>query len=106
MSEVQTPATKRHDPSSSHAAEREVTASGRRACQQELVTRLVQHLPGRTSKELANLAGVDRVMVARRLPECETAGKVKRGRQRPTAGMDGAAGGRSSVTWWPVEDAE
>jgi len=98
---VQTPATHKHDPETSHAAEREITASGRRACQQELVIRLVEHLPGRTSRELADLTGCDRYIIARRLPECETAGKVRRGRQRPTAG-----GGRSAVTWWPVEDAE
>lgn len=98
-SEVQTPATKRHDPDTSLEAERDVTASGRRACQQELVARLVSQLPGYTSRELAELTGVDRYLIARRLPECETAGLVQRGGRRYLTDT-----GRPAVTWWPVSE--
>lgn len=99
--DVQTPATHKHDPSSSHVAEREVTASGKRKAQQEQVAAAVREHPGVTSAELARRAGLDRHMVGRRLPECETAGTVVRGSQVRDPGT-----GRLGVSWWPPSYTE
>ena len=46
--------------------------------------------PGLTSKELAGVTDLDRYMLARRLPEAERHGKVKR-LERTTG-----------VQWWPT----
>lgn len=100
-SEVQTPATHRHDPESSHAAEREVTESGSRADQQRQAAEAVRQYPGVTSRELARRSGVDRYVLGRRLPECETAGTVVRGSQ-----VRDPDSGRLGVSWWPAEYTE
>jgi hypothetical protein len=91
-----TPASRRNDPVTSHEAEAEVTRSGARGNQQRLVRSLVQRFPGRTSRELARCAGIDRYMVARRLPEVEPV-HVKKGEARRCE-----VGGRSASTWWPA----
>jgi hypothetical protein len=94
---VETPAARRSDPESSHAAAAEITKSGARAHQQQLAAAAVRQFPGHTSMELAELAGMDRYALARRLPECETAGTVKRG-----AVTTCTITKRKALVWWPA----
>ncbi len=65
-----------NDPSPSHAAAHEIEHNGSADRQRDRVLRaLCQHAPcGLTSAELAEAAGLDRYMVARRLPELQDRG--------------------------------
>lgn len=96
MLDVQTPAARASDPQTSHAAAAHVTATGARAKQQALAAAAVREYPGLTSNELGKRSGIDRYVLARRLPECETAKAVERGQERRCS-----ASGRMAVTWWP-----
>lgn len=91
-----TPAARRNDPATSHQAETEINDSGLRGRQQRLVCALVRRYPGRTSRELARVAGIDRYMVARRLPEIEPV-FVRKGEPKRCE-----VGGRAASTWWPA----
>jgi len=82
---------RRVDPASSHAAAEDLEESGRAARQAALVLDLVRRWPGSTSKELAQRGGVDRYLVARRLPELAAAGEVER--------VGGAT--KRELRWWP-----
>ncbi len=86
------------DPVTSHAAGVQVTQDGTRAKQAREVAEAVQETPGHTSAELAGIHGLDRYAVARRLPEVERAGAVRRG-----AAKHCTVTGRAAMTWWPVE---
>ena len=67
------------DPISSHLAAAELTSSGRRASQKaEIVAWLREQVRPLTSMEIAHAAGLDRYMVARRLPDLERDGMVER----------------------------
>lgn len=92
-----TPSSRSTDPESSHDAAERSTRSGARASQQNRVLAWVRRWPGRTSRELAALANVDRYMVARRLPELEPV-HLRRGDLRKCAVTHTRA-----VTWWPKE---
>ena len=94
---VATPAARRSDPESSHRAAEIHTLSGKRGQQQDQAAAAVRQFPGRTSFELANATGLDRYMLARRLPECEVAGRVRRGQQRHCA-----VTGRLATVWLPT----
>lgn len=94
---VETPIARKTDPTSSHLAAAEITASGARAHQQAQTIAAVRAYPGRTSQELAELTQIDRYTLARRLPECVTAGAVRKGEQRPCGVTD-----RLALTWWPT----
>lgn len=94
---VTTPAARNTDPDTSHAAATEITRSGARAYQQAQTIAAVRQWPGRTSQELAELSGLDRYMLARRLPECETAGAVKRG-----VVIECTVTRRKALSWWPL----
>ena len=95
---VATPAARATDPNASHDAAEHMTATGRRAYQQTVSAAAVLRHPGLTSNELSKRAKLDRYMLARRLPECETGGAVKRGPERRCS-----VSGRLACTWWPVE---
>jgi len=82
------PASRRTDNSASKAAEARQNASGRRASDQRKVLEAVKKYPGRTSKELAEIAGLERYMTARRLPDLLDAKLVTR--------LNGENGWR----WW------
>jgi DNA-binding MarR family transcriptional regulator len=92
---------RRTDPASSHVAAREITRSGLRAAQAEQVSLALTLWPGHTSRELASRAHLDRHMVARRLPELERAGTVKRGPMRACRESK-----RLAVTWWPLDNSD
>jgi len=91
---LHTPIARRNDPGSSKVAAREITESGLRARQQAEVLRLVRAYPKHTSLELAQHGSLDRYVIARRLPELERAGLVRRGEIRRCA-----VGARPALTW-------
>ena len=83
------------DPVSSHLAAAEITSSGRRASQKAAI---VSWLRGQshplTSMEIAHAAGLDRHLVARRLPDLERDGMVER-----CALRECRASNRPAITW-------
>lgn len=95
------PAARRSDPHTSHAAADKVTRNGTRAAGVATVVRLVKQTPGLTSAELAKRHGADRYMVARRLPDAEKAGLVRKGDPRPCGTT-----GNAAVTWWPPHEPD
>ncbi len=66
---MQPPASHYSDPESSYLAEEEITKSGKRREQHILTYKAVKKYPNMTSAELAQCSGLDRAMLARRLPE-------------------------------------
>lgn len=83
------------DPASSHIAAAEFTASGSRGRQKSALLRFLrQQTRPMTSFEISHMAGLDRVGVARRLPDCERDGTVQRCQMRVCE-----ITGRPSVTW-------
>lgn len=89
-----TPIARRKDPVTSKQAAAEVTSSGARAHQQNLVLGAIKRWPDLTSAELALRLGTDRWTVARRAPELRAQGLVVNGVAR-TCG----ATGKRSLTW-------
>ena len=94
---VCTPAARRADPESSHAGAAHHTRSGKRGAQQDQAAAAVRQFPGCTSFELAMRTHIDRYMLARRLPECEVGGRVRRGIQRRCG-----VSGRLAMEWVPT----
>jgi hypothetical protein len=86
------------DPASSQAAAVDVVVSGRMRAQQRAALEAVRDHPGCTSMELAQVCDLDRYQLARRLPELERAGQVRRGWQRICR-----VSGRPAVTWRAAE---
>lgn len=70
------------DPVTSDMAAERIEASGHATAQRRAVLEAVLAHPGRTSAELAQLAGMDRYAPARRLPELRKAGLVRNAGQR------------------------
>lgn len=71
------------DPATSHAAGKELTATGRRDLQKHAVLHVLQDrlavgFQPVTSAEIAAWYGFDRYMVARRLPDLERDGLIER----------------------------
>lgn len=102
------PASK-FDPLSSRIAADDVEKSGKRREQIEQTVSAVSRYPGLTSMELSHATGIDRYVLARRLPEAETLGLVTRNL------TDGGTPrlrhckvtGRLAMTWTPArEDAD
>lgn len=92
-----TPAARNTDPVSSHLAATEVTVSGEREAQIMQVAMEVKNYIGYTSRELANITGLDRYMLARRLSDAEKQSLVKKGPQRKCSIAD-----RMAITWYPI----
>ena len=90
------PTSRSTDPATSHLAAAEIEASGQRAAQQWATLAAVRAHHGCTSHELAEAAGLDRYMLARRLGEVEARGLIRRGEPRRCA-----VSGRAALTWWP-----
>jgi hypothetical protein len=97
---IETPAARNTDPHTSHEAAEAITTSGERERQQKRVCLAVRLWPGRTSAEIAALMNEHRQMPARRLPELETAGWVRRGEARKCT-----YAGRNAITWWPLPES-
>ena len=76
------PASHRTDPHTSRQAEAAITESGARQTQAELVFQAVKDHPGLTSAELTRHCELNRHQIARRLPDLEANGLVKKGTPR------------------------
>lgn len=88
------PIARKADPVSSKIAAHEITECGKRQKQLNAVLMLVRDYPGRTSRELAELSfEMDRYLTARRLPELEKLGLVRR---------SGVKGRRKECKWEAV----
>lgn len=87
------------DPDTSHEAARDLVDSGTQAQQQAQVESALRQHPGLTSRELAFSAGLDRHMVARRLPELEAEGLAVHGAPRICS-----MSRKRCQTWLPVLD--
>ena len=96
MRAIRTPAARATDPHTSHEAAAQLDATGARGFQQRIAAQAVERHPGLTSMELAKKTGLDRYMLARRLPECRTASAVRMGEARECS-----VSGRQAMTWWP-----
>lgn len=94
QSPLNTPIARRSDPATSHAAAKEITESGARGRQHQEVLELVKAHPKLTSRELAVFSQLDRYILARRLPELEAAGLVRKGEARECG-----VSGFKAVTW-------
>ena len=95
-------ASRNTDPWTSHAAEAEMTASGKRKKQADMCLQYVIDNPGRTYRELAQISGVDdRNVFSRRLNDLRTKGKVVSEEPRKCA-----VSGRSMQVWYatPVQE--
>lgn len=101
MYAIQTPAARSTDPHSSHEADEQMNASGKKALQQRIAVAAVEKHPGKTSLEIARATGQCRFMLARRLPEVEAAGLVRRGQERTCS-----VSKRRACTWYAPDVAE
>lgn len=90
------PRARRRDPSTSHLAALEVTESGRASEQAAVVLDVVSRYPGLCSVEMTGYCDLERHQIARRLPELERDGLVRKGAPRTPLG------GRPGVTWYPA----
>ncbi len=88
------PRARRHDPPSSHRAADQAEADGTIGRQAQRALWIVRRWPGRSSLTLATIGPLDRYQLARRLPELERAGLVRR-----------VQAGAGDIRWWPVTDA-
>ena len=94
------PIARKSDPESSHLAANEITKSGLRDSQKEIVLVAVKKYIGATSAEIAARFGFDRYMVAKRLPELEEDGLVHKGNESRKCNISG----RKAVTWYASTD--
>ena len=90
------PLARASDPITSHIAGEEHVLSGRWRGDAERVLEALRYWPGRTSRELAERSGLDRYLVARRLPDLKETGHVERGEKRQCA-----IGRCLALTWVP-----
>jgi DNA-binding MarR family transcriptional regulator len=70
------------DPDSSRQAAREHVHSGQNRKQRQIAFEAVSRHPNCTSKEIAAYEGLDRAMIARRLPEIERNGLIEKVRTK------------------------
>ena len=94
---IEFPAARATDPQSSHDAAEHHTASGARQCHIEIVVAAVRAFEGLTSAEIADRTGLERHEAARRLPDAEKAGAVRKGAPRKCS-----ISAKLVTTWWPV----
>lgn len=86
--------SRRSDPATSRLAASETVESGRLGVQKAAVLAALREHTGSTSAELAQRSGLDRYLVARRLPDLRRDGLVVAGQARHCM-----ASGRLAVTW-------
>lgn len=94
------PLSHRDDPASSHEAAEHLRRSGRLAAQKAAVLAALRQCDGSTHGELGRIMGCDWLVAARRLPELERAGHVRKGEVR-TCRIKGSR----CTTWWIMEGA-
>jgi DNA-binding MarR family transcriptional regulator len=88
---------RRTDPASSHAAASDLARSGKHEGQCLAVLAWVHKHPGRTSRELAELSGMDRHLVAKRTADLEHKQLARKGAMRACS-----ISGKQAVTWEPI----
>jgi len=88
---------RRTDPGTSKIAAHQVEASGHAATQLAMCLAAVKARGGRTAAEIARIAGLERHVPSRRLPELREYGGVENGFKRICN-----VTGRLSMTWWIV----
>lgn len=86
MIQTELPMARVTDPLSSHEAASHLERIGAARAQREQALSAVKLHPGMTSKELACETGLDRHMLARRLPEIEKMNWVYATGRRPNVG--------------------
>ena len=79
------------DGPGSHIAADAMQTSGKAKIQRQSVLAALRRYPGSTSRQLAQLSGLDRYVTARRLPELAVEGTVRR------VQPEGA-----EIVWWPA----
>ena len=94
---IQTPASRKHGPDTSRAAEEHINATGIRARQQREVYQIIVANPGLTTQELAALGLLNRDEISRRAPELLTANLVRKAPMRKCRVTD-----RLAHPWLPV----
>ena len=95
---IETPASRSTDPTTSHIAEAQHTASGKRHSHHAIISLHVKVCPGRTAAEMGVLTGLGQITCARRLPELDGI-TVRRGARRKCAEK-----GTMMQTWFPNLD--
>jgi hypothetical protein len=91
------PRAARTDPVTSQDSADHVTKTGLAKYQALLCQAAITSHPGHTSQELCELTGLDRYMLARRLPELRAAGKARTDGHRTCSVTR-----RNAMTWWPT----
>ncbi|MDX5516181.1 winged helix-turn-helix domain-containing protein [Stenotrophomonas sp. RG-453] len=93
--------TRSTDITGSHEAVALLVRSGRHAAQKDRTEAAVKRYPGMTSMQLAHATGMDRYMVARRLPDLAKEGRAHRGAKAlcPISNI-------TVCTWWPVAQGD
>lgn len=85
-----TPRARRNDPQTSHTAAERIRASGTLAAHQHQIRAAIRSRPGMTYTEIAEVTGLERHAVGRRLKELQPMharpGEIRNGMR----------------TWWPV----
>ncbi len=89
---------RRSDPNSSRLAAQQMNFSGMAAKQCDEVLALLKRFPGHTSLELSQKGDVDRMTLARRLPDLASKKLARKGADM----RDDTITGRLSVVWYPV----
>jgi predicted transcriptional regulator len=89
------PLSRQTDPGTSRLAAKELAASGIYGRQKRMVYEGLKRNNGTTSAELAQRIGVDRYVTARRLPDLEREGIVRKGPARLCEITNSLC-----VTWW------
>jgi DNA-binding MarR family transcriptional regulator len=95
------PLFRRQDPDSSRQAADLMKDSGQLDGQRAQVREALINHPGSTSAELARKTGLDRYVIARRLPDLEHDGLAFRGPIRTCL-----ARGTNAMTWFPYPTGE
>lgn len=88
------------DPVTSHLAAEDVVLGGLAGQQAREVFETLSLMPGATSAEIGVAMGWEgaRWAAARRLPELERSGQVRRGEPRVCGNSH-----RPATTWWPIK---
>lgn len=97
---IKTPAARATDPESSHLAAEEITESGVRQQQIGQAITAVRDHPGSTSRELAELTGLDRYMLGRRLSDAAATGAIRKGGKDEMRVCQ--VSNRLALTWHPA----
>ena len=93
---IQTPASRRDGPATSHAAERHMNESGKRKRHQDIIAEFVESHPGHTAAEIGEKTGLGQHECSRRLSEMDQL-IVQRGMQRRCE-----VKGSMMATWYPA----